>query len=137
MLKRPKLTVEGAAELQEVEAWMNDRVSRDAMDLLFDELNADSLCLVRKKSAAGVPKWGFKGTAWGGVLCPEIVATRTYEDYVNMRKAICHMVDKMAEEEEAEGVAKIEVPLIPAQGANSCLEPQQICANLCIPALPS
>ena len=105
--------------------------------LLFDELNADSLCLVRKKSAAGVPKWGFKGTAWGGVLCPEIVATRTYEDYVNMRKAICHMVDKMAEEEEAEGVAKIEVPLIPAQGANSCLEPQQICANLCIPALPS
>ena len=30
VLKRPKLTVEGAAELQEVEAWMNDRVSRDA-----------------------------------------------------------------------------------------------------------
>ena len=30
VLKRPKLTVEGAAELQEIESWMNDRVSRDA-----------------------------------------------------------------------------------------------------------
>ena len=30
VLKRPKLTVEGAAELQEVEAWMNDRVARRA-----------------------------------------------------------------------------------------------------------
>ena len=30
VLKRPKLTVEGAAELQEIELWMNDRVNRDA-----------------------------------------------------------------------------------------------------------
>ena len=30
VLKRPKLTVEGAAELQEIEMWMNDRVNRDA-----------------------------------------------------------------------------------------------------------
>ena len=30
VLKRPKLNVEGAAELQEIENWMNDRVSRDA-----------------------------------------------------------------------------------------------------------
>jgi|UniRef100_A0A7S0PM95 serine/threonine protein kinase len=30
VMKRPKLTVEGAAELQEIESWMNDRVSRDA-----------------------------------------------------------------------------------------------------------
>ena len=30
VLKRPKLNVEGAAELQEIENWMNGRVSRDA-----------------------------------------------------------------------------------------------------------
>ena len=30
VMKRPKLTVEGAAELQEIESWMNDRVTRDA-----------------------------------------------------------------------------------------------------------
>ena len=30
VLKRPKLNIEGAAELQEIEKWMNDRVARDA-----------------------------------------------------------------------------------------------------------
>ena len=40
VLKRPKLTVEGAAELQEVEAWMNDRVSRDARGACADFLGS-------------------------------------------------------------------------------------------------
>tara|TARA_B110000977_G_scaffold59303_1_gene80518 strand:- start:5219 stop:6331 length:1113 start_codon:yes stop_codon:yes gene_type:complete len=40
VLKRPKLTVEGAAELQEVEAWMNDRVSRDAKGACADFLGS-------------------------------------------------------------------------------------------------
>ena len=40
VLKRPKLTVEGAAELQEVEAWMNDRVSRDARGSCADYLGS-------------------------------------------------------------------------------------------------
>ena len=40
VLKRPKLTVEGAAELQEVEAWMNDRVTRDARGSCADFLGS-------------------------------------------------------------------------------------------------
>ena len=40
VLKRPKLTVEGAAELQEVEAWMNYRVSRDARGACADFLGS-------------------------------------------------------------------------------------------------
>lgn len=77
---------------------------------LFDELHADSLYLATCGTPC-VPKWSFQCTTWGN-LHPEVV-DRSYEDYVNIRKAICHMVDKMAEEEQEEGVAKIEVPLIP------------------------
>ena len=51
VLKRPKLTVEGAAELQEVEAWMNDRVSRDARGACADFLGSFRVTPTRRTSA--------------------------------------------------------------------------------------